>query len=145
MHPKEYVPARCHLPPVLSRLLAETMAENLGLCTGPSILGREGQSAGAQWTPSFGNVCTWVKVTYQKVHDLQWLWHLWGPNTSGTWSGSWGGHPAWPHWASAGRWPSSFNSHTFCIREHVSCSDHYPCQIKGRVGGPCHDPHCISK
>ena len=47
MHPKDYVPVRCHLPPALSRLLAETTAEDPGLYTGPSILGREGQSTSA--------------------------------------------------------------------------------------------------
>ena len=47
-HPEEYVPIGCLLPPVLSRLPAETTMEDPSLCTGTSILGREGQSASAR-------------------------------------------------------------------------------------------------
>ena len=138
MCPKEYVSVGCHLLPALSRLPVETTAEDPGLCSSPSILGSEGQSASAWWIRLFGNVCSWVKVAYEKVHDLQWPWHLWGPNAGVTWSGSWGGPPAWPHQTSTGRWPSNFKRCTFCIHEYVSHSDHYPCWVKGGVSGPCH-------
>ena len=94
MHPVGYVPVRCQLPPALSGLLAETTVEDHDICTGTSILGREGLFTSAQWTSPFGNVHTWIKVAYEKIHNLQWPWCFWGPNVWVTWSGSWGDHPA---------------------------------------------------
>ena len=93
MCPEEYVPVRCCLLPALSKLSVETTMEDPGVCTGPSILGREGWSAHAWWTLPFGDVHTWIKVVYEKIHNLQWPWYFWGPNSWVTWSRSWD-HPA---------------------------------------------------
>ena len=64
------------------------------LMQGPSILGREGQSTSAWWTPPFGNEHTWIKAAYEKIHNLQWWQCFWGPSAQVTWSRGQGGHPA---------------------------------------------------
>ena len=70
MHLTGYVAVRHWPPPALPGLLAETIMEDPGVCTGPPILGRESQSAHARQTPSFSNEHTWIKAVYEKIYYL---------------------------------------------------------------------------
>ena len=145
MHPEEYVPVGCYLLPALSILSVETTMEEPGICTGPSVLGRGGWSASAWWTLPFSDVHTQIKVAYEKIHNLQWLWcfeglmhGLPGVEVKETTQPN----PTKPPLVDD---PAVFNCCTFWMGEHVSHSDYYPCHIWGGVSCPCHHLQCIGR